>query len=33
MLIRDFEQETNILIDPEKQLAKEQREEEWNLER
>ena len=32
MLIRDFEQETNILIDPEKQLLKEQREKEWDLE-
>ncbi len=33
MLIRDFEQETNILIDPEKQLLKEQMEKEWDLSR
>ncbi len=32
-LIRDFEQETNIFIDPEKQLLKEQVEKEWDLER
>ena len=31
-LIRDFEKETNILINPEKQLKKEERKKEWNLE-
>ena len=31
-LVRDFEKETNTLIDPEKQLKKEEREKEWNLE-
>ena len=31
-LVRSFEQETNTLIDPEKQLKKEEREKEWNLE-
>lgn len=33
MLIRDFEQETRTFIDPEKQLSKEQKEKEWDLER
>ena len=31
-LVRSFEQETNTLIDTEKQLKKEEREKEWNLE-
>ena len=31
-LIRDFEKETHIFIDPEKQLKKEEREKEWDLE-
>ena len=31
-LIRDFQKETNTLIDPEKQLKKEEREKEWELE-
>lgn len=31
-LVRDFEKETNILINPEKQLKKEEREKEWDLE-
>ncbi len=31
-LVRDFEKETNTLIDPEKQLKKEEREKEWDLE-
>ena len=32
-LIRDFEKETHTFIDPEKQLKKEKREKEWDLER
>ncbi len=32
MLIRDFEQETRTFVDPEKQLSKEQKEKEWDLE-
>ena len=32
-LIRDFEKETHTFIDPEKQLKKEEREKEWDLER
>lgn len=32
-LVKDFERDTNILIDPEKQLIKEEREKEWDLER
>ena len=32
-LIRKFEKETNTFIDPEKQLKKEEREKEWDLER
>ena len=31
-LVREFEKETNMYIDPEKQLKKEQREKEWDLE-
>ena len=31
-LVRDFERETNTLIDPEKQLKKEEREKEWDFE-
>lgn len=31
-LIRDFQKETNTLIDPEKQIKKEEREKEWGLE-
>ncbi len=31
-LVRDFEKETNTLIAPEKQLKKEEREKEWDLE-
>lgn len=33
MLIRDFEKDTRTFIDPEKQLLKEQKEKEWDLER
>ena len=32
-LIRDFEKETHTFIDPEKQLKKEERQKEWDLER
>ena len=32
-LIKDFERETNTLIDPEKQIKKGEREKEWDLER
>lgn len=32
-LIRDFQKETNTFIDPEKQIKKEEREMEWDLER
>ena len=32
-LIRDFQEETNIFIDPEKQIKHEEREKEWDLER
>lgn len=32
-LIRDFEKETRTFIDPEKQIRKEEREKEWDLER
>ena len=32
-LVRNFEEDTNTLIDPEKQLKKEEREKEWDLER
>ena len=32
-LIRDFEKETHTLLDAEKQVAKEDREKEWDLER
>lgn len=32
-LIRNFEKETNILIDPEKQIKHEERNKEWNIER
>ena len=32
-LIRDFQKETNTFIDPEKQIRKEEREKEWELER
>ncbi len=32
-LIRDFQKETNTFIDPEKQIKKEEREKEWDLER
>lgn len=31
-LIRNFEKETNILIDPEKQIKHEERDKEWNIE-
>ena len=31
-LIRDFEKETNTFIDPEKQIKKEEKEKEWDLE-
>lgn len=31
-LVRKFEKETNMLIDPEKQIKKEEREKEWDLE-
>ena len=31
-LVRNFEKETNILINPEKQLKKEEREKAWDLE-
>ncbi len=31
-LVRDFEKDTNTLIDPEKQLKREDREKEWDLE-
>ncbi len=31
-LVRDFERETNTLIDPEKQLKKEEIEKDWDLE-
>ena len=31
-LVRDFEKETNTLIDPEKQLKNKEREKEWYLE-
>ena len=32
-LVRDFEKETRILLDAEKQIQKEDREKEWDLER
>ena len=32
-LIRDFEKDTNILIDPEKQIKNEERDKEWDIER
>lgn len=32
-LVKNFERDTNTLIDPEKQLKKEEREKEWELER
>ena len=32
-LVKKFEEDTNTLIDPEKQLKKEEREKEWELER
>ena len=32
-LIRDFQKETNTFIEPEKQIKKEEREKEWDLER
>ena len=32
-LIRDFKKETHTFIDPEKQIKKEEREKEWDLER
>ena len=32
-LIRDFQKETNTFLDPEKQIKKEEREKEWDLER
>lgn len=32
-LIRDFQKETNTFLDPEKQISKEEREKEWDLER
>ena len=32
-LIRDFQEETNTFIDPEKQIKNEEREKEWDLER
>ena len=31
-LVREIEKETNMYIDPEKQLKKEEREKEWDLE-
>ena len=31
--IRDFQEETNTFIDPEKQMKNEERGKEWNLER
>ena len=31
-LVKNFEEDTNILINPEKQLKKEEREKEWDLE-
>ena len=31
-LVREFEKKTNTLIDPEKQIRKEEREKEWDLE-
>ena len=31
-LIRDFQKETNTLLDAEKQIAKEKKEKEWDLE-
>lgn len=31
-LVENFEKDTNTLIDPEKQLKKEEREKEWELE-
>ena len=31
-LVREFEKETNMYIDPEKQLKKEERAKEWDLE-
>ena len=31
-LVREFEKETNMYIDPEKQIKKEEREKEWDLE-
>lgn len=32
-LIRDFQKENNILLDAEKQIQKEDKEKEWDLER
>ena len=32
-LVRDFQKETNIFIDAEKQLKNEEKEKEWDLER
>ena len=32
-LIRDFERENNILLDAEKQVKREEREKEWELDR
>ena len=32
-LVRDFERENHILLDVEKQVKREDREKEWNLER
>lgn len=32
-LIRDFERENNVLLDAEKQIKREGREKEWELER
>lgn len=32
-LIRDFQKETNIFLGPEKQIKKEERKMEWDLER
>ena len=32
-LIRDFQEETNTFIDPEKQIKNEERGKEWDLER
>ena len=32
-LIRDFQKETNTFLDAEKQIKKEEREMEWDLER